>query len=98
MSRSLLAAAGMLVLAACGGPNKALVDSCVADGMKKGDCACLATEAEKQMDKDVFAAVVLQAEGKEDEANAMMEKMPIEKRFSVATGIISVMGACAVEG
>lgn len=98
MTKSLLAAVGLLALAACGGPNKALVDSCVADGMAKADCDCLATEAEKQMDKDVFDAVVLMAEGKEDEANAMMEKMPIEKRFSVATGMISVMGACSVEG
>jgi hypothetical protein len=93
----LLAATGLLVLAACSGPNKALVDSCIADGMDKSTCECLATEAEKQMDEDVFGAVVLMAEGKEEEANAMMEQMPIEKRFSVATGMISVMGACAVE-
>lgn len=100
MKLAMFAAAATLALAACqeDKAQKALVDSCVADGLNQKTCTCLATETKKQVDPEVYEAMALAAQGKEDEANALMEKMPIEKRFSVASGITSAMGACAVEG
>lgn len=97
MNKVILAGAALLALGACDTPNKPLVDSCLADGYDKKVCECLAKEAKKQLEPDVFNAMVMMAEGKEEEANAAMEAMPIEKRFSVASGMFTVMGACSVE-
>lgn len=100
MKLSVFVAATTLALAACqeDKAQKALVVSCVKDGLPEKACKCLADETKKTVDPEVYQAMALAAEGKDNEANALMEKMPIEKRFSVASGITSAMGACAVEG
>ena len=64
--------------------------------MPKAVCGCLATETKKAVDADAYNAMVLVAQGKGEEANALMEKMPIEKRFTVATGTVTAMDKCAV--
>lgn len=97
MVAGLLAAAGALLLAACEDKQQAaLVNSCVADGMPKDTCGCLAKETKKAVDADAYNAMVLVAQGKSEQANALMEKMPIEKRFTVATGTVTAMDKCAV--
>lgn len=97
MKKLMFVAAASLALAACEDKGQsALVQSCVSGGLEKRTCDCLARESKKSMDKEVYEAMVLDAQGKSAEANALMEKMPVEKRFTAATGIVGAMGACAI--
>jgi hypothetical protein len=98
MKNVILAAAAALALAACQDKaTVAMVKGCMNDGYEEKTCNCLAKESKATMDKDAYAAMGLIAQGKEDEANALMEKMPIDKKFSVATGIVQAMDKCSVE-
>lgn len=99
MKKLVLTAAATLTLAACqqDAAQKALVQSCVADGLPEATCTCLARESKKSMDPEVYKAISLSVTGKEDEANAIMEKLPIDKRFQAGSGIHGAMAACAVD-
>lgn len=93
-----VAAAGLAV-SACGGAGggkSELVEACVADGEDKAQCECIATELEANLDEDVFRAMVLGAQGKEAEAEEIMNDMPMDKQFSVATGAMAAMMKCGV--
>jgi hypothetical protein len=102
MKTLMLAAATLTLaapmLAACqqDPAQKALVQSCVADGLPEDTCKCLASESKKSMDPKVYEAIALAATGKVDEANAIMETLPIEKKFQAGSGIHGAMAACAV--
>ncbi len=96
--RSLLLAASAVLLAACGaagGGASAMIKKCVDDGEDRKTCTCMVTEMEKTLDKEVFGAMVLQAEGKEDEAQKIMSNLPLNKQLGAATGMMGVMGKCA---
>jgi len=98
MKRFVLAAAAVLLLAACGagGGKAAMVKSCVKEGEDKKTCECVATELEKNADKDVFKALVLQSQGKNEEAEKIMNALPMEKQFSAASAAMGAMMKCAV--
>jgi len=98
MKRFVLAAAAVLMLTACGagGGKAAMVKSCVKEGEDKKTCECVATELEKNADKDVFKALVLQSQGKNEEAEKIMNALPMEKQFSAASAAMGAMMKCAV--
>lgn len=77
-----------------GGDKAELVKACVADGEEQKTCDCVADELEKTVDKDAFKAMVLGAQGKDAEAEAIMEGLSMEKQFSVATGAMGAMAKC----
>ncbi|MDZ4760158.1 MAG: hypothetical protein SGJ21_03705 [Alphaproteobacteria bacterium] len=88
MSRLLLVLVFALASGACGaaggGGGKAVLSSrCVEDGNDKKACDCMATETENALDPEVFEAMVLAAQGKDDEADAAMQKLTQEQQFSV---------------
>lgn len=100
MKRFVMAAAAVLMLASCGavggGGKAAMVKSCVKEGEDKKTCECVATELEKNADKDVFKALVLQSQGKNEEAEKIMNALPMEKQFSAASAAMGAMMKCAV--
>lgn len=99
MKRFVLAAAAVLMAASCGaagGGKAAMVKSCVKEGEDKKTCECVATELEKNADKDVFKALVLQSQGKNEEAEKIMNALPMEKQFSAASAAMGAMMKCAV--
>ncbi len=97
-----LAMAGAIVLAGCslagGGGKATLVSRCVKDGNDKKACQCMADNAEKTLDKEVFAAMVLGAEGKDEEAQAAISKLPLEKQFTMATFAMDTVQKCGING
>jgi Ni2+-binding GTPase involved in maturation of urease and hydrogenase len=99
MMKLVVAVAAVLMVASCGaagGGKAALVKSCVKGGETKKTCDCVATELQKNADKDVFRAMVLQSEGKDAEAEKIMNALPMEKQFSAASAAMGAMMKCAV--
>jgi hypothetical protein len=88
MIRTVVAvAAGALLAASCGaagGGKAALVQKCVKeDGQSEKICQCMADKMEKSVDKDVFRAMIMEAEGKTEEAQKLLQSLPMEKQMSV---------------
>ncbi len=94
-----VAAAGLALSACSGGGGKAaLVEACVNDGQEKKTCDCMADEFEQKLDKDVFNALVLGAQGKDEEAEKILSELPMEKQFSVATAAMEATMKCGLGG
>lgn len=92
------AAAAALLASACsaaGGDKTAFVNGCVKEGEKKETCECVATEFEKSIDKDAFHAMALQAQGKTEEADKIMNALPMDKQIAMATVVMGAMMKCA---
>jgi hypothetical protein len=96
MWKPVMVSLGALALAGCGGGKAAMVKSCVDDGTDRKTCDCIASELERKLDKDVFDAMVLGAQGRDEAAKAAMDKLPIEKQFSIATGAMSAAMTCGL--
>ena len=93
MTKVLMAAAAALLVSACGvgGGKSVYVAACVKE--KQGDqktCQCIGDKLEKTLDPQMFQAVTLQAEGKAEEADKIISKIPDEKKF---TGAMAAAGA-----
>lgn len=96
MARWMIAAAGALLLSACGGDKSAMVSACVKDGTDRKVCDCVATELETKLDKDVFHAMALGAQGKDEASEKAMEGLSMEQKFSVATGAMAAAMKCGL--
>lgn len=96
MSKWLVVAASILALAACGGGKAAMVKSCVDDGTNQKTCECIATELEEKLDKDVFDALVLGAQGRDEAAKVALEKLPANQQFSVVTTTMGAAMKCGL--
>jgi hypothetical protein len=86
-------AAAALLAAACGaagGGKGVLVAQCVKEGQPQKQCQCMADKVEKAVDKDVFRAMVLEAEGKVEESEKLMASLPMEKQMT-AMGALSAI-------
>lgn len=92
----LLAAAGLCLAACAPGGKAAIVKACVDDGTERKTCECMAKELEAKVDKEAFQAMVLGAQGKDAEAEAILKKLPMDKQFSVATGAMSAAMTCGL--
>ena len=101
MIRMVLAAgAAALVVSACsaaGGDKAALMASCKKEGESDKTCSCVANEFEKTLDKQAFHAMALSAQGKNEEADKIMNALPMEKQMQMATAAMGVMMKCAVD-
>ena len=99
MARILMAAAAAAVLAsacgAVGGDKQAFIDGCVKGGDDKKTCECVGTEFEKTIDKQAFHAMALQAAGKAEEADKIINALPLDKQMAMATAAMGVMMKCA---
>src|SRR5262245_19101068 len=96
MARILMAAAAAAVmLSACipgaGGDKQAFIDGCVKGGDDKKTCECVGTEFEKTIDKQAFHAMALQAAGKTEEADKIINALPVDKQMAMATAMMRVM-------
>jgi hypothetical protein len=103
----LLGAAAALSLAACGEASKpktpehvALVKYCKSDGGKQKDCECVADKTDELLAQDLitpkmYEALVLQAQGKIEESDAIMEAMDIHQKFAQVTAAGDANAACA---
>lgn len=92
------AAAAALLATACGaagGGKAALVAECVEGGEERKTCECVATELEKNADKDAFRAMTLEAQGKTEEAEKIISALPMDKQISVATAAMGAMMKCS---
>ena len=92
-------AAAVLLASACGaagGDKAAFVSGCVKEGESQKTCDCVATEFEKSIDKDAFHAMALQAQGKTEEADKIMNALPMDKQIAMATVAMGAMMKCAV--
>ena len=95
-----MAAGAAVVLAsacnAAGGDKQALIDECVKQGDDRKQCECIATAMETHMDKDLFHAAALEAQGKSDEAQKLAEKIGPDKAMASATAAMGPMMQCAM--
>jgi hypothetical protein len=99
----------LLGIAGCGEAAKpktpehlALVSACKSDGGKQKDCECVAGKtdellASESITPDMYKALVLQAQGKVEESDAIMEKMDIHEKFAQVTAVGDANAACAGE-
>jgi hypothetical protein len=82
---------------AAGGGKGAIVAKCVKDdGMTQKQCQCMADKLEKNVDKDVFRAIVLEAEGKTAESEKLMNSLSMEKQMTAMTAAFSAMECLGV--
>jgi hypothetical protein len=104
----LVAAGLVLILAASCGPKEepkspehaALLKVCKDGGTPETACTCIADKTdellkEEKISPEMYRALVLQAEGKVDESNAIMETMDIHQKFAQVTAVGEVNAACA---
>ena len=78
----------------------ALVKYCKSDGGNQKDCECVADKTDELLAQDVitpkmYEALVLQAQGKIEESDAIMEAMDIHQKFAQVTAVGDANAACA---
>lgn len=102
---STLAAAGLL--SACGGDEAAFVKACMSQGsgaqmMGGGNqeefCKCSAHTAKANMSGKAFHALVLQSQGKQQEANDILSKLDSGEQAQMVAGSLKILGECAKLG
>jgi len=96
-----LAAIAALALAAAGcmeadNTHKVLVDRCVADGSSQEACSCMADTAEASLDEDSLKVMVLGAQQKHEEAQALMQSMPLDKQLAFGTFAFEAIDKCGI--
>jgi hypothetical protein len=107
--RLLALGVALLGLAACGEASKpktaehvALVKYCKSDGGKQKDCECAADKTEELLaqnviSQDMYKALVLEAQGKIEESQAIIESMDVHQQFGQVTAVGDAKMACAGE-
>ena len=99
MPRVTLAALAVLVLAVdCseGGAGKeAWIKQCAKGGDDRKTCTCVADDLQKNLDHPAFKAMILDAEGKPEEANRIRDKMPVDRQMAAMNVAMKAAGKCA---
>lgn len=96
---ALVIAALALGASACTQPvntKKVLVDRCVSDGSSAEACECVATEAEASLDEESLKVMVLGAQEKHDEAEALMQSMPLDKQLAFGAFAFEAIDKCGI--
>ena len=75
-----------------------IVSSCVKGGAEQKVCECIATEMRQHVDDPVYAAMVLDAQGKAEEAQEAMDKLSDAQKFSIGTAGAEAAGKCGLTG
>ena len=95
------AALGLLALAACsqnGQGRAAITDRCIAGGEKPEICKCLADQSSRKLDSDMFALVVMGAQGDEAESDRLMQEIGPEKQAKFSSLMRDIIKSCGAEG
>lgn len=99
MLRTIAICVAALTLSGCGGGGKAvIIDTCMEEGDSKEDCVCLAQVLEENLSPRAFEAMVLQAQGKDEEAEKVTDSLGMTEALSIASAMIEVMSECGVSG
>jgi hypothetical protein len=100
---------GLGALGACGEAAKpktaehaALVKYCKSDGGAQKACECAADKTDELLagnviSPEMYKALVLEAQGKTEESEAIIEKMDIHQQFSQVTAVGDAKISCAGE-
>ena len=98
MLRTVLITLGLLGMTACGGGGgkSALVDACIEQGDSREACTCMADKMEEGLSPEAFEAMVLGAQGKDDEAQALMENIGIGEGMKIAALMVTVVAECKI--
>ncbi len=97
MLRLTTAIATLLALSACSqnGPGRAVItDRCVAGGEAPEVCKCLADESSKKLDGDMFAMVVLGAQGEEAKSDARMKDLGPDRQAKFTAAMKDIIRGC----
>jgi hypothetical protein len=91
-------------VSACGGATNtaehaALVKFCESGGGKRQVCSCAADRTEQlvkeaAISSDMFRALVLEAQGRAEEADAILESMSIDEKFRQVAAIGEAKVSC----
>jgi predicted nucleotide-binding protein len=94
-----LAAAAALASACApeNGDRQVLVSACTKEGLDRKVCECIAEAKQKHMDKDLFRAEVLVAQGKTEEAQAIAEKVDKAKQLENVDIVMDQVLPCAMD-
>lgn len=104
---TLIGGVALVGLGACGEAQKpktpehiALVTYCKSDGGKEAACECAADKTDQLLSENVispemYKALVLQAQGKAEESDAIMEAMDIHQKFAQVTAVGDANASCA---
>jgi hypothetical protein len=90
-------------LSACGGglSEADFVQACMrsssAQGATEAMCQCGAREARTSLEPRLFDAMVLDMQGKTQEAEALVGDMPLDQRGEFAMQQFSILGKCLDE-
>lgn len=99
--------AAVALLSACGGDEGAFVKACMSEGsgarmMGGGNqeefCKCSAHTAKSNMSGKAFHALVLQSQGKQQEANDIMTKLDQGEQGQMIAGSLRILQDCAKFG
>lgn len=87
------------VLTACNrGPSEAeFVQACLKTQATEPMCECAAREARSNLSPDLYTAMVLDMEGKKQEAAALVEDMTFDERAAFAMQQFEILGKCATD-
>ena len=84
MNKFILASAGLILLAACGGgagDRQAIVSACVEDGgMSQEGCECLADTAKENLSADLYGKMADAARASDAEADEMLNDLGPEEQ------------------
>jgi thioredoxin-like negative regulator of GroEL len=94
---AVVAAVGLLLLAGCS--KAGIVEKrCVADGEAREVCSCLAKTTEKAVDLRMYQVIVLGAEGKTDEAQALYNSLPPDLQVASSQAVRAAREQCRAKG
>jgi hypothetical protein len=79
--------------------HAALVKFCQSDGAKAAICTCAADKIEglleqKAISSEMFRALVLEAQGKPEDSDAILADMTIDEKFTQVTAIGEARASC----
>ena len=98
MLRNLLLGTSLLALSACGGGGKsALIEACIEQGDSKDHCACMADKLEEGLSPEAFDAMVLGAQGKDEESEAAMNELGLGEAMATGGVMIGAIAACGIK-
>jgi hypothetical protein len=100
MTIRLLAALALgVTLAACSrtpDDREVIVNACVEDGSSQEACECMAGEAETALSEEGRQVLVLGAQGKDQEAQTLMQSMPLDQQLAFGTFAFEAIDKCGI--
>lgn len=88
-------------LGACGqneAGKKAIAEQCIENGDTVEVCECLGEQSAEKLDAELFAIVVLGAQGEDLEAARRMDELSPDLQARFAAAIPDILKGCGAEG